>query len=199
MHLPPQGIGWIEVICGSMFSGKTEELIRRLRRADYARQIVRIYKPAIDHRFDESEIVSHSDQRITSRVISRAEEILDLTSEAVQVVGIDEAQFFDIELLTVCKELADHGVRVIVAGLEQDYLGECFPTMAALLIEAEYVTKSLAICMICGNPALRNQRTTEQGGQIVVGGAETYEARCRRCFKPVKDDADLFGEAFEEG
>jgi len=193
MHLPPQGTGWIEVICGSMFSGKTEELIKRLRRADYARQIVRIYKPAIDRRYDESEIVSHSEQRITSRVISRAEEILDLTGEAVQVVGIDEAQFFEMELLDVCRELASRGIRVIVAGLEQDYQAQPFPVMAALMVEAEYVTKSLAICVICGNPALRNQRTNQKGGQILLGGAEAYEARCRRCFRPHSDDASLFG------
>lgn len=183
MYLTPQGSGWIEVICGSMFSGKTEELIRRLRRARIAQQNVRIFKPAIDRRYDETEIVSHSDQRIPSRVVARAEEILDLVPLAVQVVGIDEAQFFEAELVDVCRELARRGVRVIVAGLEQDYRGVPFQTMSLLMVDAEFVTKNLAICVICGNPAHRNQRISPKEGRIVVGGADAYEARCRRCFK----------------
>ena len=196
MYLTPQGTGWIEVICGSMFSGKTEELIRRLRRARIAQQNVRIFKPAIDRRYDEGDIVSHSDQRIPSRVVGRAEEILDHCPFSVQVVGIDEAQFFEPDLVEICRELARRGIRVIVAGLEQDYRAEPFDTIQALVVEAEYVTKSLAICVICGNPAVRNQRLTKKGGQIVVGGSDTYEARCRRCFRPGEDEPELFeGEA----
>jgi thymidine kinase len=200
MHLVPQGTGWIEVICGSMFSGKTEELIRRLRRARIAQQNVRIYKPAIDRRYDETAIVSHSEQRIPSRAVTKAQEILDLTPQAVQVVGVDEAQFFDAELPSVCRELARRGVRVIAAGLEQDYRGEAFEVMAALMVEAEFVTKNLAICVICGNPALRNQRVSRRGGRIVVGGADEYEARCRRCFRAwQEDEGDLFDESAGQG
>ncbi len=194
MYLTPQGTGWIEVICGSMFSGKTEELIRRLRRARIAQQNVRIFKPAIDRRYDDADIVSHSDQRIPSRVVARAEEILDHCPTAVQVVGIDEAQFFEPTLVEVCRRMAKRGVRVIVAGLEQDYRAEPFETIRALLVEAEYITKSLAICVICGNPAVRNQRLSKRGGQIVVGGSDSYEARCRRCFRPGEDEPGLFGE-----
>jgi len=200
MYLTPQGTGWIEVICGSMFSGKTEELIRRLRRARIAQQNVRIFKPAIDRRYDEADIVSHSDQRIPSRVVARANEILDHCPRAVQVVGIDEAQFFEVELVEVCRELARRGIRVIVAGLEQDYRTKAFDTIQALLVEAEYITKSLAICVICGNPALRNQRLNKKGGQIQVGGSESYEARCRRCFRVSEDEPELFeGEEDEDG
>lgn len=195
MHLVPQGSGWIEVICGSMFSGKTEELIRRLRRARIAQQSVRIFKPAIDRRYDENDIVSHSEQRIPSRVVTRAEEILDHVPRAIQVVGIDEAQFFEVELLEVCRELARRGIRVIVAGLEQDYRAQAFHVMALLMAEAEYVTKNLAICVICGNPAMRNQRIARKEGRIVVGGSESYEARCRRCFRA----SDVEPELFEKG
>jgi len=198
MHLVPEGTGWIEVICGSMFSGKTEELIRRVRRALHARQTVRIFKPAIDRRYDESDIVSHSQQRIPSRAVARAEEIPELVAEGVDVVGIDEAHFFEESLLDVCRELAAAGARVIVAGCEQDYRGRAFQTLAALMAEAEYVTKNLAICVICGNPAVRNQRTAERGGRIVVGGSEAYEARCRRCFLAGPEDAELFGESAPE-
>jgi thymidine kinase len=175
--------GFIEVVCGSMFSGKTEELIRRLRRSLYARQKVRVFKPAIDRRYDENDVVSHSSLRIPSRAVARAEEILEHAPEDVRVVGVDEGQFFELELVDVSRELAGRGVRVIVAGLEQDYLGRPFQTMAALMVEAEYVTKNLAICVVCGDPAHRNQRTSARGGRIVVGGAESYEARCRRCFR----------------
>ena len=198
MYLVPQGSGWIEVICGSMFSGKTEELIRRLRRARIAQQNVRIFKPAIDRRYDESDIVSHSDQRIPSRAVTRAEEILDHVPRAVQVVGIDEAQFFEPDLVDICRELARRGVRVIVAGLEQDYRAQPFQTMALLLVEAEYVTKNLAICVVCGNPAMRNQRISRKEGRIVVGGADMYEARCRRCFRPDPVEPGLFGPAEPE-
>ncbi len=192
MHLNPQSGGWIEVICGSMFSGKTEELIRRLRRSQIAQQQVRIFKPAIDRRYDERDLVSHSEQRIPSKAVTRAEEILDLTPRATQVVGIDEAQFFEPELVEVCRELARRGMRIIVAGLEQDYRAQPFHTMTLLMAEAEYVTKNLAICVICGNPALRNQRISAREGRIVVGGADAYEARCRRCFRPSDEGPELF-------
>ncbi len=193
-----EGSGFIEVICGSMFSGKTEELIRRLRRALIARQAVRVFKPAIDRRYDAEDVVSHSSQRIPSRVVSRSEEILEFTTDQVQVIGIDEAQFFEVDLVNVCRELAGRGKRVIVAGLEQDYLGKPFQTMAAMIVEAEYVTKNLAICVVCGNPALRNQRTSGRGGQILVGGADSYEARCRQCFRPgFAEPAPLFEPPYE--
>jgi thymidine kinase len=188
-----EGSGFIEVICGSMFSGKTEELIRRLRRAVIARQIVKVYKPAIDKRYGEDDVVSHSAQRIPSKAVTRAEEILSDLPDSVEVVGIDEAQFFEPELVSVCRQLAGRGKRVIVAGLEQDYRTQPFQTMALLMVEAEYVTKNLAICVVCGAPALRNQRTSGKGGQILVGGAEAYEARCRRCYQAgTVDPAPLF-------
>jgi thymidine kinase len=188
-----EGAGFIEVICGSMFSGKTEELIRRLRRAIIARQAVKIYKPAIDRRYAEDDVVSHSAQRMPSRAVARAEEILADVPPSAQVVGIDEAQFFEPDLVSVCRELAAAGRRVIVAGLEQDYLARPFQTMALLLVEADYVTKNLAICVVCGAPALRNQRTSGKGGQILVGGADAYEARCRRCFQAgTAEPAPLF-------
>lgn len=178
-----EGHGFIEVVCGSMFSGKTEELIRRLRRALIAKQVVRVFKPALDRRYDETDIVSHSSLRIPSQVVSKAAEIPSLVPEGVHVVGIDEAQFFDDEIVPVCRELASRGIRVIAAGLEQDYLAKPFAVMMALMVEADYVTKNLAICVVCGNPAIRNQRTTEKSGQILVGGADAYEARCRHCFR----------------
>jgi thymidine kinase len=189
-----EGAGFIEVICGSMFSGKTEELIRRLRRAVIARQQVKVYKPAIDRRYGDDDVVSHSAQRLSSKAVTRAEEILGDLPDSVEVVGIDEAQFFEPDLVAVCRQLADRGKRVIVAGLEQDYLTRPFPTMMQLMVEAEYVTKNLAICVVCGAPALRNQRTAGKGGQILVGGAEAYEARCRRCFRAgTAEPATLFG------
>jgi thymidine kinase len=188
-----EGAGFIEVICGSMFSGKTEELIRRLRRAVIARQNVKVYKPAIDRRYGDEDVVSHSAQRLPSKAVTSAEEILADVSDSVQVVGIDEAQFFEPELVSVCRQLAGQGKRVIVAGLEQDYRAQPFQTMALLMVEAEYVTKNLAICVVCGAPALRNQRTAGKSGQILVGGAEAYEARCRRCFRAgTAEPAQLF-------
>ncbi len=193
------GSGFIEVVCGSMFSGKTEELIRRVRRSLYARQKVRVFKPAIDRRYDDQDVVSHSSLRITSRPVARAEDILVQTPPDVQVVGVDEGQFFEPELVDVCKELAGRGVRVIVAGLDQDYLGRPFQTMAALMVEAEYVTKNLAICVVCGDPAHRNQRTAARGGRIVVGGADAYEARCRRCFRPDGAEPTPLFDAADEG
>jgi thymidine kinase len=177
----PANVGWIEVIVGSMYSGKTEELIRRLRRAQIARQKVEIFKPAIDDRYARDHIVSHGDRRIPSRTVRTAREILKHAHEA-QVIGIDEGQFLGKELVTVCNTLADHGKRVIVAGLDQDYRGRPFEPMPELLAIAEYITKTLAICVVCGNEANRTYRKVRRGGRVVVGGADVYEARCRRCF-----------------
>ena len=179
-------IGWIEVICGSMFSGKSEELIRRLRRAQIARQRVQIFKPRIDARYSENHIVSHSEQKIASQVVSTSQDIMDNLDIRTEVIGIDEAQFFDKDIVTVCNRLADMGKRVIVAGLDQDYLGRPFDPMPQLLAIAEYITKTLAICMRCGNPANRTQRLIESEERVVVGAADIYEARCRRCFEPLK-------------
>ena len=178
-----QHTGWIEVICGSMFSGKTEELIRRLRRAAIARQKVEIFKPKIDNRYSDKEIVSHDAQKVKSRTIQRAEEILEHALEA-QVVGIDEAQFFGDSLVSVCQKLANMGKRVIVAGLDQDYRGRPFEPIPQLLAIAEFITKTHAICVICGNPANYTYRTSTDKGTVVVGAADKYEARCRNCFIP---------------
>ena len=175
------GTGSIEVIVGSMYSGKTEELIRRLRRAQIARQRVEIFKPAIDDRYAKDAIVSHSEIRIPSRSVKKASDVLRHAHEA-QVIGIDEGQFLGPGLLEVCEKLARMGKRVIVAGLDQDYLGRPFEPMPQLLAVAEYITKTLAICVVCGAPANRTYRKVQRGGRVVVGGAEIYEARCRRCF-----------------
>jgi thymidine kinase len=176
------GTGSIEVIVGSMYSGKTEELIRRLRRAQIARQRVEIFKPAIDDRYGRDAIVSHSELRIPSRSIKTAAEILKYAHEA-QVIGIDEGQFLGPDLVRVCERLARQGKRVIVAGLDQDYRGRPFEPMPQLLAIAEYITKTLAICVVCGAPANRTYRKVKRGGRVVVGGADLYEARCRRCFE----------------
>jgi thymidine kinase len=182
-HIPPRaGSGWIEVIVGSMYSGKTEELIRRLRRAQIARQRVEIFKPVIDERYAKDHIVSHSDVRIPSRAVKTAKDILRWAHEA-QVIGIDEGQFLGPSLLEVTERLARQGKRVIVAGLDQDYMGKPFEPMPQLLSVAEYITKTLAICMVCGAPANRTYRKVARGGRVVVGGADLYEARCRRCFE----------------
>lgn len=164
-----------------MFSGKTEELIRRIRRAEYARQKVVVFKPVIDNRYDENNIVSHSRMQAPSVPINRILEIYDHLEEDVQIVAIDEAQFFGEEIVEICNDLADKGKRVIVAGLDQDYKGIPFAYMPQLLAIAEYVTKNLAICVVCGNPANRTQRTVHKGDQILVGSTEAYEARCRNC------------------
>ena len=186
LHNMPYNTGWIEVVCGCMFSGKTEELIRRLRRAQIAKQHVKIFKPKIDNRYSTHQIVSHSDQALSSIIIDNPREILELSSEA-QVVGIDEGQFFSSELVDVCEQLANNGKRVIVAGLDQDYRGKPFEPIPQLLSVAEYITKTLAICMVCGNPADRTQRTTHQQELVVVGAHNIYEARCRKCFIPPND------------
>ena len=178
------GSGWIEVVTGSMFSGKSEELIRRVRRAQIARQRVQIFKPQVDDRYATDHIVSHSEMKMPSQVVKCAQEILQRVDDRTEVVGIDEGQFFDSGLVAVANALADRGVRVIVAGLDQDYTGKPFEPMPQILAVAEYVDKTLAICMQCGAPANRTQRLTSSTDRVVVGGAEEYEARCRRCFQP---------------
>jgi thymidine kinase len=187
LHNMPQNTGWIEVVCGCMYSGKTEELIRRLRRAQIAKQKVLIFKPKIDNRYSSNQIVSHSEQSLPSIVVDNPSEILNLSKDA-QVIGIDEGQFFSPDLVEVCEELANAGRRVIVAGLDQDYRGRPFEPIPKLLAVAEYITKTLAICMQCGNPADRTQRTTEQHELVVVGARGVYEARCRKCFVPPTAD-----------
>ena len=182
-HQPNQG--WIEVIVGSMFSGKTEELIRRLRRAQIARQKVQIFKPTVDTRFGDDDIVSHSEMRIASRAVASSRLLLDLVEEDTEVVGIDEGQFFDQDLPAVCDAIANRGKRVIVAGLDKDYLGKPFEPMPQLLAIAEYITKTLAICMVCGNPANHTQRLVSSGDRVLVGAQGMYEARCRVCFDPL--------------
>lgn len=182
MYQVPKNTGWIEVVCGSMFSGKTEELIRRLRRAKIAKQKVEIFKPQLDSRYSKENIVSHDARELPSRVVKDAYEIIEY-GKAADVVGIDEAQFFGPEIVKVCRELARLGKRVIVSGLEQDFKGDGFGPMPALLTEAEYVTKSLAICMKCGGPAHRNYRITEESEQVLVGSIDKYEARCRKCYE----------------
>jgi thymidine kinase len=183
-------VGWIEVICGSMFSGKTEELIRRLRRAQIARQRVQIFKPKIDERYSQDHLVSHSEMRLKSEAVSSADEILQKIDWRAEVIGVDEAQFFDAKLVQVCNQLADLGKRVVVAGLDKDYLGKPFEPMPQLMAIAEYIEKTLAICMKCGNPANYTQRLVDSSDRVLVGATGTYEARCRRCFEPVqiKDD-----------
>ncbi|MBM4161702.1 MAG: thymidine kinase [Ignavibacteria bacterium] len=183
LHSVPRRTGWIEVICGCMFSGKTEELIRRARRAEIARQKVAIFKPRIDSRFSPEHIVSHSEQSLVSQVVDDATEIPERSAEA-QVVGIDEGQFFKLNLVDVCEQLANQGKRVIVAGLDQDYRGKPFEPMPQLLAVAEYITKTLAICVVCGNPADRTQRKTQHADRVLVGAKDIYEARCRHCFEP---------------
>jgi thymidine kinase len=176
-------MGWIEVIVGPMFSGKSEELIRRLRRAEIARQRVQIFKPAIDARYAANEIVSHSGLGIASENVAKGEEVLARVLARTEVVGIDEAQFLGEEVVGVCTKLADMGKRVIVAGLDTDYRGRPFEPMPRLLSVAEEITKLLAICVRCGNPAVHTQRLVESEELIVVGAGGMYEARCRRCFE----------------
>jgi thymidine kinase len=185
-HLRPN-VGWIEVIAGSMFSGKSEELIRRLRRAKIARQKVQVFKPEIDARYSENHIVSHSEMKHESSVVRSVAELVEQVQPDTEVVGIDEGQFFDNDLVDVVNQLAERGVRVIVAGLDQDYLGKPWEPMPQLLAIAEYITKTHAICMKCGQPANYSQRTFESEERVAVGAAGMYEARCRRCFVPHAD------------
>jgi thymidine kinase len=173
--------GWIEVICGSMFSGKTEELIRRLNRAKIARQRIQIFKPALDKRYHDENIVSHNDNSIRSIPVETSIDIIDL-AEDCEVVGLDEAQFFDEKIVEVCTLLADSGKRVIVAGLDLDYMGRPFGCMPQLMAVAEFVTKVHAICMICGEVASHSYRLSSSNERVLLGETDLYEARCRRCF-----------------
>ena len=182
-------LGRIEVITGCMFSGKTEELIRRLVRARFARQEVRIFKPATDTRYAVHDVVSHSKHRLPCVPVSRAADIPGQVGAAV-VVGIDEAQFFDADVVTVANQLADAGHRVVVAGLDQDYRGVPFGPIPHLLAVAEYITKNLAVCMSCGAPADRSQRLVHRDTRVLLGAEESYEARCRRCWDPACFDPD---------
>ncbi len=184
-------LGWIEIVCGPMFSGKSEELIRRLRRARIARKRVQVFKPTIDDRYSRDEIVSHGDQRMKSEVVNSAKEILQKLDWRSQVVGVDESNFFGPDLVEVTAQLADAGKQVIVAGLDTDFMGRPFPPMPDLLCLAESITKTLAICMRCGNPAKHTQRLVESDDLIVVGAAGMYEARCRRCFEPGAPKQDV--------
>ncbi|MDQ3035561.1 MAG: thymidine kinase [Myxococcota bacterium] len=184
MHVMHGDIGWIEVICGPMFSGKSEELIRRLKRAVIARQALQIFKPRIDDRYSDTKIVSHSEHSIEAVAVGTSEEIVRAVHSETRVVGIDEVQFFDAGIVEVVERLASSGVRVICAGLDQDYTGKPFEPIPALLCVAEYVTKTLAICSRCGQPAGRSQRMTGGGDRVQVGAADAYEARCRRCHSP---------------
>ena len=173
--------GWIEVICGSMFSGKTEELIRRIHRAEFARQKIQVFKPKIDNRYDKEHIVSHSKMKTPSIIVKSSADIHGLVKYDSEIVAIDEVQFFDAGIIEICNKLADNGKRVIVAGLDQDYTGKPFGPVPTLMAIAEYVTKLNAICVKCGNPASRTQRLTHDTNQVVVGTNDIYEARCRNC------------------
>ncbi|HFA51571.1 MAG TPA: thymidine kinase [Bacteroidetes bacterium] len=180
-HFKGQRSGWIEVICGSMFSGKTEELIRRLKRAKIANQKVEIFKPKVDTRFDERKVVSHDKNSILAMPISHSKKLLDIT-EGIGVVGIDEAQFFDSDLPEVCQAMALRGKRVIVAGLDMDFRGQPFGPMPDLLAVAEYITKVHAICQHCGNLATHSYRLAADGNTVLLGEKDSYEARCRTCY-----------------
>lgn len=177
-------LGWIEAICGPMFSGKSEELMRRLRRAMIARKRVQVFKPILDNRYSANEIVSHADRRMRSEAVQNTADILSRLDWRTEVVGVDEANFFGQELVSIATQLADSGKQVIIAGLDTDYMGRPFPPMPDLLTLAESITKTLAICMRCGNPAKHTQRLVESDDLIVVGAVGMYEARCRRCFEP---------------
>ncbi len=183
-HFKGQRNGWIEVVCGSMFSGKTEELIRRLRRAKFANQRIEVFKPKIDTRYDETKVVSHDATAILARPVENAAKILEYTEgEDINVVGIDEAQFFDMALTGVCETLAKRGIRVIVAGLDMDYRGVPFGPVPNLLAVAEYITKVHAICLHCGNLATHSYRKVANNEQVMLGEKDTYEPRCRTCYE----------------
>ena len=185
------GTGWVEVIAGSMFSGKSEELIRRLNRARIARQKVQVFKPGIDARYSKEEIASHSGQKHLSVPVKDTGEMMSQIADETEVVGIDEAQFFDVAIIDAVNELAEQGKRVIVAGLDQDYTGKPFEPMPQLLSIAEFITKTHAICVKCGSTANYSQRTVESDALVEVGAADKYEARCRRCFVPHADAPTL--------
>lgn len=184
MNITKGNIGWIEVVCGPMFSGKSEELIRRLRRAEIARQRVQIFKPGIDDRYGDGHIVSHSELKIRSESVQDAAAIEARLEVRTEVIGIDEAQFLGNELVGLVVRLADMGKRILIAGLDTDYLGRPFHPMPELLAVADEITKTLAICMQCGNPAKHTQRLFASDELVVVGATGMYEARCRRCFEP---------------
>lgn len=199
---PRHPMGQIEVICGSMFSGKSEELIRRIRRARIARQRVQVFKPALDTREADDEIASHSAMRLDAETMPSSDAILRAVDDRTDVVGIDEVQFFDPGVVDVIDKLANMGKRVIVAGLDQDYLGRPFEPMPQIMAIAEYVTKTLAVCSRCGSPANRSQRLVGDDGRVLVGAGEAYEARCRRCFEPDLSrqmDMELAGAAAPRG
>ncbi len=195
MQRPYPKSGWIEVITGSMFSGKSEELIKRLRRAEIARQRVQIFKPGLDVRYAEDHIVSHSQMRLHSEPVENSKALMQRVDDRVEVIGIDEVQFFDLGLVEVCNRLANQGKRVIAAGLDRDFRGETFEVMAQLLATAEYITKSLAICMVCGAPAAYTQKLTGGHDRIEIGAAGMYEARCRYCFEPPEEEAQEGAES----
>lgn len=194
----PIGTGWIEVVTGCMFSGKTEELIRRLNRASYATQRVIVFKPAVDTRYAVESVVSHSEYRIPCIPVAHATDIHQHVGDA-QVVGIDEAQFFDNDLVDVANRLADEGRRVVVAGLDQDYRGKPFEPIPQLLAVAEYIHKTLAVCMVCGSPADRSQRLVQRDVQVLLGAKETYEARCRVHWRPDVFDPEQQSLPLREG
>lgn len=198
MHVVTDGrVGWIEVVCGPMFSGKSEELIRRLKRASIARQPLQVFKPKIDDRYHATHIVSHSEQSFEAIAVSSSDELARAVLPESKVVGIDEVQFFDAGIVAVAERLAASGVRVIVAGLDQDYVGRPFEPVPALLCVAEYVTKTLAICAQCGQPAGRSQRLVATADRVVVGATDAYEPRCRRCHSPRAEGVtgELFADA----
>lgn len=180
-HFKGQRSGWIEVICGSMFSGKTEELIRRLKRAKIANQKVEIFKPAVDKRYDDTKVVSHDANFILSTPIAHSSKLLELT-DGVNVVGVDEAQFFDEDLVENCQKLALKGIRVIIAGLDMDFKGLPFGPVPQLLAVAEYITKVHAICQHCGNLATHSYRLSADEDTVVLGEKDRYEPRCRTCY-----------------
>ena len=184
MNFAKGSLGWIEVVCGPMFSGKSEELIRRLRRAEIARQRVQIFKPGIDQRYGDDHIVSHRSLKIRSVGVKDAADLESKLDIRTEVIGIDEAQFLGMGMVDLVIRLADMGKRIIIAGLDTDYLGRPFHPMPELLAVADEITKTLAICMQCGNPAKHTQRLVASEELIVVGAAGMYEARCRRCFEP---------------
>jgi len=188
------GTGWIEVIVGSMFSGKSEELIRRLNRARIARQKVLVFKPQIDARYSKQEIASHSGQTHDSIPVTTTAEMLTHISDDTQVVGIDEGQFFDLEIIDAVNKLASEGKRVIIAGLDQDFMGKPFEPMPQLLSIAEFITKTHAICVKCGSTANYSQRTVDSDARVEVGAADKYEARCRKCFIPHSDAPTLHAD-----
>jgi len=186
MTLSPRESGWIEVICGSMFSGKTEELIRRMKRAQIANMKTAIFKPRIDTRYSEEHIVSHNQKKMDSYLIDDAEEILQMANDA-EVVGIDEAQFMGSNLVEVCRKLSSDKKRVLVAGLDKDYLAKPFGPMPEIMCEADYLDKLRAICVKCGNPASYTQRLIQESAQVIIGETDIYEARCRICYESPKE------------